>query len=135
MPLGTTNFSPESSDSSIFGIPLDHLNRSRFENWGQSVEEAKSVSAVVGGLNEFIGDEDNRWLRCLVKAENFKQSLVDSDSNSHPDELDDFEPIRSLSPMVLYGETGTGKTSLALSLITRITSSDNSEQPTCLAGS
>ena len=140
MPLGTTNFSPESSDSSIFGIPLDHLNRSRFENWGQSVEDANSVSAIVGGLDEFIGDEDNRWLRCLAKSEvfeveTFKSSTDQSRSNSRPEEQDEFEPIRSLSPIVLYGETGTGKTSLALSLIARVTSTESDGEPACLAGS
>ncbi len=135
MPLGTANFSPASSDSSIFGIPLDHLNRSRFENWGQSVEDAKSVSAIVGGLNEFVGDEDNRWLRCLAKAEYLNPSSDDSLAKDQ----DEFQPIRSLSPIVLYGETGTGKTSLALSLIARITSttgsSDTNDSPVCLAGS
>jgi chromosomal replication initiator protein len=144
MPLGTANFSPESSDSSIFGIPLDVLNRSRFENWAQSGDDAKSVSAVVGGLNEFIGDENNRWLRCLVKAESFNPSNHSKiDSNSQPSEAgeaDDFQPIRNLSPIVLYGETGTGKTSLALSLIARVTSSNDSSnetdrEPACLAGS
>ncbi|QEG20154.1 DnaA/Hda family protein [Mariniblastus fucicola] len=139
MSIGTANSGLESSDSSVFGIPLNHLNRSRFEDWGQSVDKADSVSVFVGGLDEFIGDANNRMLRCLTKAEQFfAAALLVTQSQSDPDAD---EPARTLSPMVLYGETGTGKTSLALSLVSRICASMDhpedatSDRPVCFAGS
>lgn len=141
MSIVQANPRPDSADSPVFGIPLDHLVRSRFEGWGQSVDHDDSVSVYVGGLDTFFGDKSNRMLRCLENAEQlFSIDLTDSE----PDEESEDEPQRNLSPIVLYGETGTGKTALALSLISRICpGSDlssgglNSEnlKPICFAGS
>lgn len=147
MSIAHDNSKPDSTESPVFGIPLDHLIRSRFEGWGQSVENEESVSVFVGGLDEFIGDNNNRMLRCLEKAEQLFASGATNAVDDRPvdDEADDTdlaEPLRSLSPIVLYGETGTGKTSLALSLISRVCSATDSGQnealdskPECYAGS
>ena len=135
MSIAQDNLKLGSTESPVFGIPLDHLIRSRFEGWGQSVENDNSVSVFVGGLDEFVGDSNNRMLRCLEKAELLFASQAiapqSSDGESDDDELD--APLRSLSPIVLYGETGTGKTSLALSLIFRVCG--NESKPVCFAGS
>jgi chromosomal replication initiator protein len=128
--------------TSLFGIPLSFGNRSYFESWGKnasndiaSADDAQSQ--VVGGLNEFIGDHENRLLKCLV--ENRFYSLFES-TESGNDCDEDFQPIRSLVPLVLYGETGTGKTALALTLISRFIQQSNDDEsvelkPICLSGS
>ena len=139
MSIAHANSKPDSAESSVFGIPLNHLNRSRFEGWGESVERDESVSVFVGGLDEFVGDNNNRMLRCLKKAEllfpvSSAETTLASDEDSDPGA--DVEPLRSLSPVVLYGETGTGKTSLALSLISRVCEVPNQDnKPVCFAGS
>lgn len=134
MSIAPDNSKPDSAASPVFGIPLDHLVRSRFEGWGQSVENDRSVSVFVGGLDEFVGDSNNRMLRCLEKAEQLFASTEDESDDVDLDEP--LQPIRSLSPIVLYGETGTGKTSLALSLISRVCNAAAEEgKPVCFAGS
>ena len=144
MSLGTATSPPQNFESSVFGIPLGYQSRTLFEDWGQAVEKSDFVSLPVGGLDEFVGDHDNRILRCLVEADQFCQAtfLQSSDQqNCDQSENEQSEALRSLSPIVLYGETGTGKTTLALSLLSRIcalpgTSSDHPEsKPLCLAGS
>lgn len=141
MSLGTSNSTTEFSSSSIFGIPLSHQCQMLFDDWGQTVETVAQASAIVGGIDQFIGDQSNRMLRCLIKAEQLAKTAFSVDgSDSLPDSQDD-EPCHNVSPIVLYGETGTGKTSLALSLLSRIcelSSSDTgTEQPKpfCFAGS
>jgi len=145
MSIAQDNSKPDSTDSPVFGIPLDNLIRSRFEGWGQTVENDNSVSVFVGGIDEFVGDNNNRMLRCLEKAEQLFTADPDSPrpTDDESDDADLDQPLRSLSPIVLYGETGTGKTSLALSLISRVCgaaaecdgneSQDN--KPACFAGS
>ena len=144
MSIASDNSKPDSTGSPVFGIPLDHLIRSRFEGWGQSVENNNSVSVFVGGLDEFIGDSNNRMLRCLEKAEQLFVCDADDpvDQSSVDNDLDDADvdqslpSMRSLSPIVLYGETGTGKTSLALSLISRVCdAATENGKPVCIAGS
>lgn len=140
MSLGTTLSSTEISSPSIFGIPLGHRCQMLFDDWGQSVENAGALAALVGGMDEFVGDQSNRLLRCLIEAEQFAKTTFDTSAN----DVDVEEPIRNLSPLVLYGETGTGKTSLALSLLSRICDMPEwntdlerleHQRPFCLAGS
>lgn len=116
MSLGSSISSTELSSCSIFSIPLQQAQLMRLEEWGQSVENATSVSAMVGGIHQFIGDQNNRMLRCLIEADQLAGTafeVVDENSLDHP-------AVPNLSPLVLYGETGTGKTSLAVSLMSRI---------------
>lgn len=116
MSLGTSISSADLSSCSIFSIPLQQAQLMRLEEWGQAVENTDSVSVVVGGIHQFIGDQNNRVLRCLIEADQLAEStfeVVDEDSLDHP-------AVQNLSPLVLYGETGTGKTSLAVSLMSRI---------------
>lgn len=137
MSIAPDNSKPDTTVSTVFGIPLDHLIRSRFEGWGQSVENENSVSVFVGGLDEFVGDNNNRMLRCLEKAEllfapQSANSVVPQPTDDESEGTDLDKPLQSLSPIVLYGETGTGKTSLALSLISRVC---DENKPVCFAGS
>jgi chromosomal replication initiator protein len=130
MSLGTATSTPQNQEPSVFQIPMGIRSRSLFEDWGQTVENAE-ISLPVGTMDEFVGDNDNRLLRCLIEAEQFsKAAFAPGDSGS---DLSEGEPNRSMSPLVLYGETGTGKTSLALSLLSRIC--DGLDKPLCLAGS
>ena len=116
MSLGTSLSSPDLSTSSIFSIPLQQGQQMRLEKWGQSVENTDSVSAMVGGIDQFIGDQNNRMLRCLIEADQLAASTLEA-----VDEVSLEQPLQpNFSPLVLYGETGTGKTSLAVSLMSRI---------------
>ena len=135
MSIAPANSESDTAVSSVFGIPLSHLSRTRFEDWGQSVEKEDSVSVFVGGLDEFVGDNNNRMLRCLEKADHLFPPAPAATSTPEEDS-DLVQPLRSLSPVVLYGESGTGKTSLALSLVSRVCSDANPDnKPVCFAGS
>lgn len=149
---------PESAEHSgsspVFGIPLQHHNRVGFESWGKFESREASAnesiaSQIVGGLNEFIGDHDNRLLRCLAEgkffslfstSENSIQEQSSSQFENAADEEFEFQPTRSLAPLVLYGETGTGKTALAMTLIARFIQQTDGDasvnaKPVCLPGS
>ena len=118
----------------IFGIPLSHLNLSRFENWGLGADEFDSVATLVSGMDQFICDDANRMLGCLADVEHYC---------SKPDSAQsvDTDTFRCHFPVVLYGENGTGKTSLAMTLLDRLTatsddqSSASTAKPVSVAGS
>jgi len=113
-----------------------------FDDWGQTVESFPKATALVAGIDQFIGDQSNRMLRCLIEAEQLAKSTFPVvEDESLPDDRQLDGPSLSVSPIVLYGETGTGKTSLALSLLSRICELANPDQdteqqkPFCFAGS
>lgn len=74
-----------------FSVPFCHLTDSRLYSNG------RSPVGPATGLSRFIGDQSNAILRCLVNPE--------------------FVTSRCIWPLVLYGPSGSGKSSLAMSLI------------------
>ena len=138
MSLGSSISATDLSSSSIFSIPLKQPLQMRLEEWGQSVENDSSVAAIVGGIDQFIGDRSNRMLRCLIEADQLAHTAFQNVENVNVESIGE-HPIQNMSPLVLYGETGTGKTSLAVSLLSRICASNDTNtqlaDPMYLAGS
>ena len=77
----------------VFLVPLRHLFSPVYAT------DLTLTESTVRGLTSFVGDQDNELLKYLVSEQSFR----DSDW-----------------PLVLYGPTGTGKTALALSVISEI---------------
>ena len=112
-----------SSPTALFSIPLEHLWRIDFSG-GLDVGLNRTT-----GLARFVGDDANRLLR-YVTTDDFLQQLV-GDHHNQPwqkSPADEFTSIESefhsdasvVSPIVFYGASGTGKTSLAMALIARL---------------
>ena len=80
---------------SIFVIPLRHQWSAQFSN------DMIALSQPVLGIKNFIGDQPNSLLRYFAETETLKPS--------------DW-------PVVFFGPTGTGKTSLAMALFDRVLS-------------
>ncbi len=80
--------------NNVFSVPLRHLSSPVFKN------EQVLTESTVRGLFRFVGDSENELLKYLATD----QPFLDSDW-----------------PLVFFGPTGTGKTSLALSIISKLT--------------
>ena len=80
-------------ENQFFSIPLRHLRSAHFTN-----EQALTENSVPG-LFRYVGDAENEILRYLA----LDQPLMSTDW-----------------PLVFYGASGTGKTSLALSVIDQL---------------
>jgi chromosomal replication initiator protein len=82
----------------VFSVPFRHL-------WSASINgEPAASDARPLGIARFVGDESNVLLKYLVSES----------SNEHLAALDSHWPI------VLFGPSGTGKTSLALTIISEL---------------
>ena len=84
----------------IFSVPFRHLKSTYF------VEENSASDQRPNGLMRFVGDESNLILRYLAKAD---ESSVTGDVD-----------FAYQWPLVLFGPSGTGKTSLAMSIISNL---------------
>ena len=103
------------NSNSVFAIPLDHQWRSDFLN----IDDAGTDCAT--GLSRFVGDEANALLKYVV-TDDFLDHMT-------------LGVTDGLMPMVLYGPSGTGKTSLAMALVTKLLSAtDCTESPIFISG-
>ena len=80
----------------VFSVPFRHLWSTNFSG-EQTTSEARPL-----GLARFVGDEPNQILKYLIKTN-------DAGSNNRH--------FESQWPMVLFGPSGTGKTSLAMTIV------------------
>lgn len=91
------------TSDSLFSVPLEHQWRIDFSG---AMDVAKQRAT---GLDQFIGDDANRLLR-YVTTDDFVSQLVEPDQLTSP----------VLTPIVFTGPSGTGKTSLAMALVSRL---------------
>lgn len=88
------------NSNAVFSVPLNHQWRTDF----LSVTDAGTDRAT--GLSRFIGDDANVLLKYLATDDFLSQM-----TSGGPD---------GIMPIVLYGPSGTGKTSLAMALVSRL---------------
>lgn len=81
--------------NTVFSIPFRYLWSTNFAG------DLDSIAASSNGLARFVGDEPNRLLKIFTDDVVWQQP--------------------SLWPLVLFGPSGTGKTSLALNLVSELT--------------
>ena len=91
------------NSSTVFSVSLDHRWRTDFVD----VIDAGTEHAT--GLSQFFGDEANALLRYLT-TDDFLDQMTGQTS----------EQSAGLTPIVLYGPSGTGKTSLAMALVSKL---------------
>ncbi len=91
------------TSASLFSVPLEHQWRIDFSG------ALDVVTQRATGLDRFIGDDANQLLR-YVTTDDFISQMVNPDRSTSP----------VLTPIVFTGPAGTGKTSLAMSLISRL---------------
>lgn len=91
------------ASDSLFSVPLEHQWRIDFSG-AMDVDKQRAT-----GLDQFIGDDANRLLQ-YVTTDDFLIQLVDPDRSTSP----------VLTPIVFTGPTGTGKTSLAMALVSKL---------------
>ena len=96
-----SSLSPTSD--SLFSVPLEHQWRIDFSG-AMGVAKQRAT-----GLDQFIGDDANHLLQ-YVTTDDFLTQLVEPDRSTSP----------VLTPIVFTGPAGTGKTSLAMALISKL---------------
>ena len=96
------SFVSPTSDS-LFSVPLEHQWRVDFSG---AIGVGKKRAT---GLDQFFGDDANSLLR-YVTTDDFLSQLIEPDRSTSP----------VLTPIVFTGPTGTGKTSLAMALISKL---------------
>ena len=101
--------------NSVFSVSLDHQWRSDFID----VDDAGTDRAT--GLSRFVGDEANALLKYVVTDDFLDQMTLGVTDG--------------LMPMVLFGPSGTGKTSLAMALVSKLlAATDCVESPIFVSG-
>jgi len=96
------------TDQTVFSIPLRYLWTSDHNGYLEILDQPSS------GLNRFVGDQSNHLLKVLAE-----------------DRIKNFFSVEGPAfcwPLVFYGPSGTGKTSLALALISDLVSQISSEE-------
>lgn len=103
------------STNSLFSVPLEHL-------WRIDFAGAPEVAAVrTTGLSRFIGDDANHLLRYLTTDDFVDQMTRQLTANPDDTPIDYWRIDESVcTPIVFYGPAGTGKTSLAMALISKL---------------
>lgn len=91
------------NSNTVFSVSLDHQWRTDF------VDVTDSSSDQATGLSRFVGDEANSLLRYL-STDDFLDQMT-GEVTGQP---------AGLMPIVLYGPSGTGKTSLAMALVSKL---------------
>jgi len=116
------------NSNSVFSVSLDHQWRTDF------VDVIDRGTDQATGLSRFVCDEANALLRYLA-TDDFLDSISGETAGQST----------GLMPIVLYGPSGTGKTSLAMALVSKLLDSrevmdvevinDRTEQPIFVSGS
>ena len=91
------------TSDSLFSVPLEHQWRIDFSG-AMGVAKQRAT-----GLDQFIGDDANHLLQ-YITTDDFLTQLVEPDRSTSP----------VLTPIVFTGPAGTGKTSLAMALISKL---------------
>lgn len=91
------------NSNTVFSVSLDHRWRTDF------VDVIDRGPAQATGLSRFFGDDANALLKYLTTDD-----FLDQMSGQNPRQSD------GLMPIVLYGPSGTGKTSLAMALVSKL---------------
>lgn len=91
------------NSNTLFSVSLDHQWRTDF------VDVTDTGTNQATGLSRFVGDEANSLLRYLATADFLAQMTDEAQGQS-----------TGLMPIVLYGPSGTGKTSLAMALVSKL---------------
>ena len=100
----------------VFSVPFRHLRSTHFSG------DLVVSSSQPNGLARFVGDQHNQLVKCLV-------SLLIPDVNSESKSEPGHAELQW--PLVLFGPSGTGKTSLALTVISEL--ADRSNRNTSLS--
>lgn len=103
------------NSNSVFAVALDHRWRSDF------VDVGDTRAGRATGLSRFFGDQANAMLKYLATDDFIDQLTLGATAG--------------LMPMVLYGPSGTGKTSLAMAMVSRLLdATDCTETPIFVSG-
>jgi len=103
------------NSNAMFSISLDHRWRSDF------LEVSDAGTDCASGLSQFFGDSVNGLLRYLTTDDFLDQFSEDA--------------IPGLMPIVFYGPSGTGKTSLAMAVVSKLLSvTESDDSPIFLSG-
>lgn len=103
---------PSATPQQVFSLPFRHLWSTHF------CDENGSIGLRPNGLTRFIGDEPNLILKYLIK-------LNDQTAQTNVEN----ENAAIAWPLVLFGPSGTGKTSLAMSVASELADNQESESP------
>ena len=109
----------------VFSVPFRHLRSTNFSG-DQVVSQGRP-----NGLARFVGDEKNEMLKFLVSiCRTVNQSDESSSENSQaPSDSSSAKSVLQW-PLVLFGPSGTGKTWLALTLISELSDQQQNSQDT-----
>ena len=108
---------PSAATESVFSVPLNHFRNSGVASLGCAEESAEHLNLPTG-LNRFVGDRSNQ----LLEVFNLDRS------NENPKRFN--WSTGSTWPLVLFGPSGTGKTSLGLSFLTNLSQSNHQQRQT-----
>jgi chromosomal replication initiator protein len=97
---------PSAATESVFSLPLNHFRCAGVESLGCSEESAEQVNLPTG-LNRFVGDRPNQLLKVFHQG----HKAFDKPSKTSVWTSD------TVWPLVLFGPSGAGKTSLGLSFL------------------
>ena len=113
---------PSAATESVFSVPLNHFRCADVASLGCTEESAEQLNLPTG-LNRFVGDQPNQLLKVfsLHKARSANQA---NDSQAS------IWSTRSTWPLVLFGPSGTGKTSLGLSFLSNLSKSNQASSKT-----
>ena len=98
----------------VFSVPFRHLRSTNFSG-DQVVSQGRP-----NGLARFVGDEKNEMLKFLVSiCQNIQSDGLDTDTIQIPADNSLAKSVLQW-PLVLFGPSGTGKTWLAMTLISEL---------------
>lgn len=96
-------------------------------------ENGEQIGTFVSGLHEFVGDQANQLLRCLESDRFYEQvgtGVQRDEAGSNDADVDAQFAETNIWPIVFYGESGTGKTSLAMTVIENLVAQYRQTDPT-----
>ncbi len=108
---------PSATTESVFSVPLNHFRCADVASLGCTEESAELLNLPTG-LNRFVGDHPNQLLKVFSRPK--------ARSSANPESL--IWSTGSAWPLVLFGPSGTGKTSLGLSFLTDLSEPNPHEQ-------